>query len=122
MNLAAGTALTIMMMSRKDWCLEAIITSPVGGLPRISVRSPTIQCSEKRTQLQNAMAAARAPRALSNAQGKNTIPITAIATYICTLKSSERSHWTPYLMADPAVSAAPRPVSQDTRYRRIVPE
>ena len=41
-NLGRGTSETIMMMSRNDWCLAAISTSPVGTGPRTSVSIPTI--------------------------------------------------------------------------------
>ena len=81
------------MMSRKLWCLAAISTSPSGGVPRTSQRRPVIQPSVQNTQRQNAWQAACAPAGDSTAQGKYTIAITSMATYICPMNRRDRSHW-----------------------------
>ena len=52
MNFPRGTAWKISRMSRNDWCLAAIITSPVGGVPRTSDRRPIIQRAVQITQRQ----------------------------------------------------------------------
>ena len=52
MNLGRGVSLTIMMMSKNDWCFDAISASPVGTVPRTSDRRPTITRAVKRTQRQ----------------------------------------------------------------------
>ncbi len=50
MNFGRGTALMMIRMSRKDWCLAAISTSSCGGVPRTSLRMPTIQRAVHSTQ------------------------------------------------------------------------
>jgi hypothetical protein len=82
MNFGCGVLDTIIIASKKLWCLAAISIAPEGGSPLISVFRPIIQEADQVTYLQKKRTTMQAYSVLINEIGAPKKAITIIARYI----------------------------------------